>query len=361
MHILTMTDLRFLPQTLNLHRSLVAHAARFRMTVLCMDRPSLGFLRGRGLAEVKLVELSELERADPAFGASKDGRSWTEYCWTATPAFCAHALERSPTGEALAWIDADVEFMRDPSALLDELGGGSILLTPHRYQRAYPVAAPAYELTAKYGRFNGGTITFRHDADGLEAVRLWRERTIGWCREACEPGRYGNQLHLDDFPQRFTSARVLGVPGSVLGPWNGGGFRVRGAGGGPTADGRPVIAYHYQSLRLGHRRGALALRLSPNVFGVPSPLSLEARAESHYRLSISERRLFWHPHVRRLGQAVAEVLRAEPRWTETLALAPTGAQVRGTIREGVSLESSRIVAPPYRALRAALARTPGSA
>jgi hypothetical protein len=352
LELVTMTDLRFLPQLLTLHRSLITHATYFKLTVLCMDAASFQFLRRRNLPYVGLLDLPELERADPTLAATRSRGTWTEYCWTVTPAACCHVLERAASGAVIAWIDADIEFVRDPASLVGELGDGSVLLTPHRYHRAYPTAAPAAYLAARYGRFNGGTLVFRHDEQGLAAARLWRERTLVWCRDRCEAGRYGNQLHLDDFPQRFSGARVLSVPGGVLGPWNGGRFRVRGSADGPLADARPVLAYHYQSLRLGRARPWVGCRLSPNVFALHgTPLRVEARAQSHYRLSRSERQRFWRPHVTRLGRAVSEVVDEEPRFVEVLAAAPTRAQVLEAIRVGLGLRAGRYLLSPYRALR----------
>jgi hypothetical protein len=352
LELVTMTDLRFLPQSLTLHRSLVTHATRFKLTVLCMDAASHRFLCRQNLPQVRLLELAELERADPALAATRSRGTWTEYCWTVTPALCCHVLERATGGAPIVWIDADIEFLRDPALLVDELADGSVLLTPHRFHRAYPTAAPAAYLTAHYGRFNGGTLVFRHDEQGLAAARLWRTRTLAWCHDRCEPGRYGNQLHLDDFPQRFSRARVLSVPGGILGPWNGGRFRVRGSVEGASADGRPVLAYHYQSLRLGHSRPGAGRRLSPNVFALPgTALRVEARAQPHYRLSHSERERFWRPHAIRLGQAVSQVVDAEPGFLEVLAPPPARADVLEAVRLGLTLRASRYLRPFCRALR----------
>jgi hypothetical protein len=354
LELMTMGDARFLAQVVTLHRSLLVHAGPFRLTVICLDDPSLGFLRRRRLAHVEPFELESLERADPALTATRSRRTWTEYCWTVTPAFCRHVVERAPAGAVVLWVDADVEFVRSPRLLVDALGDGSVLLTPHRYNRAYPTAALPAELTAGYGRFNGGTIAFRADAEGLAAARLWRERTLRWCYDRCEPGRYGNQLHLDDFPQRFSRARVLGVPGGVLGPWNGGRFRVLPSAGGPVANGRPVIAYHYQSLRLGRARPRAAAWLSRNVFALAAGgIRLEARVETHYRLGRGERSHFWRPHLGRLAGAVAEVLVEEPRFAGTLAPLPTRAQALAVVRQGLALRAGRVL-PFWHTLRVQL-------
>ena len=353
MEILSMTDLGFLPQLLTLHRSLIEHAGEFKLRVLCMDDASRAFLEQRALANTELHTLAELERADPALVATRAERSWTEFCWTTAPAFTRYALELARPRSVLAWVDADVEFNQDPRRLLDELKDGSILLTPHEYRRAFPGAAQADLLTRAYGRFNGGTLLLRRDQQGLAAAGLWRERTLAWCHNRREPGLFGNQLHLDDFPHRFSRARVMAVPGGVMGPWHGGGFEVRKGGArGPTANQRPVIAYHFESLRL-RRRGNAVRVPNANVFnlrGIPQPI--EARAAPHYRISASERRVFWRPYARRLTAAVADVLAAEPAFARSL-LPPAGAGERlGVLRKQLSLQASRIQIPQLQAGRA---------
>jgi hypothetical protein len=353
LELVTMSDLRFLPQLLTLHRSLVRRGGQFHLSVLATDAASAAFLRARRPAGIEVLELAALERTDPELAATRRDRTWTEYCWTTTPSLCRDQLERAPSGATVIWVDADVEFLRDPGCLSRALGDGSILLTPHRYNRAYPSAALASELTALYGRFNGGTIVFRRDEQGIAAADLWRRRTLQWCFDRCEPGRYGNQLHLEDFPERFSGTRVLDVPGGVLGPWNGGRFRIRSSPAGPLADGRPVLAYHYQSLRLHHPRPRVARQLSPNVFPLATPTAkLEACAQPHYRLSRRERRLLWRPHATRLAAAVEEVLAYEPAFLATLAPPPSRPAVPAVIRQGMALRAGQLLLPLWRALPA---------
>jgi hypothetical protein len=351
MEILTMTDLAYLPQTLTMHRSLMSQTNDFTLTVLCMDAVSLAFLRARSLAHTEVLALEELERADLALLATRERRSWIEYCWTAIPALCSYRLASAASGSVLMWADSDIGFCRDPHALLNEIGDGSVLLTPHAYRRAYPSAMPAQQLTARYGRFNGGTIMFRSDSEGRLAAELWRERTIEWCRDECEPGRFGNQVHLDDFPERFAGVRTIGVPGGILGPWNGPGFSLAADAEGPTADGLPVIAYHYQSLRLrlaGARRRAVPL---PNVFRVPRMTpAIEARAEPHYRLTTDARRVFWEGHVRCLAESVADLLENEPQFASTLLPAPARKERNDARFSYAKLQSSRVRLPRARTI-----------
>jgi hypothetical protein len=302
-----MCDQRFLPQALVLQRSLERHAAPFRLRILCMDAASERALTGAPLTGTEAVSLAELEEFDPALAALREERSWGEFCWTSTPSFCCLGLETAEQ-DVVLWVDADLEFLRDPRALLEELGDGSILLTPHNYYRTYPGAAPGTYLTERWGRFNGGTIAFRRDDQGRAAVALWRSRTIEWCHDRLEPGRFGNQLHLVDFPARFKATRVLSVPGGGLGPWNSGQYGIATNGAEITAEGFPVTFYHHQSLRLYRRPAWLRpFALPSNMFVLPGRRDLVARVNPRYRIPRAERRLIWRPYLRRLAEAAGEL------------------------------------------------------
>jgi hypothetical protein len=340
--VLTMSDLAFLPQTLVLHRSLLLHARSFRLRVLCMDEASERFLSHARLGGVDAVPLRSLEERDAELAALRHERSWREYCWTATPAFCRFALERASEGSRLLWVDSDVEFLGDPRALLAELGDGSILLTPHAYYRTYPKAASGPQLTQTYGRFNGGTIAFRADDEGRAAAELWRSRTVEWCGEEPEPGRYGNQRYLSDFPARFPRARILQVPAGGIGPWNSARYRIESSGSTVLADGRMLIFYHYQSLRLCRAPRLARLWFPSNIFRIQGTRDgLVARINPWYRLARAERRLLWRPYLRRLTSSLADVARLEPDVERRIEVL-TFADIRKDARRRLGLAAERL-------------------
>lgn len=310
LQLLTMCDWQFLPQVLVLHSSMSAAAGReVGLTVLALEPAVSRYLAEFGPDTISVITLEELEALDPDLRATREQRSWVEYCWTATPALCALIVEQAPAGGVVAWLDADVAFLRDPVELLDALGGGSVLLVPHRYYRLYPDSAPAWYLTENWGAYNGGTIAFRNDEEGLAAVRRWREMSIDWCFDRVEPGRFGNQKHLTDFATRFEGARVMTIPGGCLGPWNAGQFGLdRGSDGSVRANGQVVLAYHYQSLRLYQQPRLLRLVPRPiSLMRMPGSSDIVARTKSWYRLGYRERRLFWRPYLRTLAVVVNEL------------------------------------------------------
>jgi hypothetical protein len=100
----------------------------------------------------------------------------------------------------------------------------------------------------------------------------------------------------------------MDVPGGALGPWNAGQFALaEDAGAGIVADERPVVSYHYQSLRL--RRIPWWFRIVPrasSLMPLPPPArGLVARTTPWYRIERRERALFWRPYLSHLASEVA--------------------------------------------------------
>ena len=100
---------------------------------------------------------------------------------------------------------------RPADELLHRLGDGSVLLTPHRYRRAFPGSAPGEELAARYGSFNGGTIVFRARRrwpQGGEAVACANDRLVlgglrsRAVRQPAPPGGFPAAVRRGAHPRR---------------------------------------------------------------------------------------------------------------------------------------------------------------
>jgi hypothetical protein len=235
---------------------------------------------GGGIVAVEVGDL-----ADPELAAVRSERTASEFTWTAKPSLCLHVLRRTGA-DTVTFLDADQRFFADPAPVLDgDLAGASIGLIPHRHR---PEQARR-DLWA--GRLNAAWATFRNDEEGLAALRWWRDRNLEWCSGRPEPGRYGDQVYLEELPRLFDGARVLDHPGLSLGPWSDQSAVRRGAEGIEVA-GRPLVLYHFQSLRFGLGRGS----------GRPA-----WRVYRGHRVGERERELLWRPYVREVSRALSEL------------------------------------------------------
>ena len=109
----TLFDVNYLPRGLVLYRSLERHCDDFRLRVFCMDEETKDLLDRLRLPRLTAIGLDELEAHDSELLSVKPTRTQVEYCWTATPAVCAYALETEPQLEAITYLDADLMFFRD--------------------------------------------------------------------------------------------------------------------------------------------------------------------------------------------------------------------------------------------------------
>ena len=231
-HYVTLFDSFFLPQGLALHASLVRHAGSFTLWVLCMDDSTHDVLTRLNLPGVRLLALSKVET--PELLAVKPRRTRAEYCWTLTPFTPRFVFEADDSVERVTYLDADLWFRKPPSLLLDELdrSGKSVLITDHGY-------APEHDSTATSGQYCVQFMCFQRQ-HGEPVRKWWEDRCVEWCFARYEPGRFGDQKYLDDWPERFPGeVHVLERQDRMLAPWNVTRFPY---GGG--------VAYHFQGLRL---------------------------------------------------------------------------------------------------------------
>lgn len=234
----TLFDRNYLTRGLALYESLVKHSSEpFRMHVLAMDGGCQDDLRRLDLTNVQIVSLRMFEMLS-GMASVRATRTWQEYCWTCASVF-THGVtaNRVPLEEA-TYIDADCYFFSDPKQIFDEIGGRSIAIIPHRFE------SPKI---ATNGKYNVSWVTFRGEV-GRRCLTRWAEQCREWCFYRVEPGRFGDQKYLDEWPELYGDAvAVIENPGAGLAPWN---LQQYYLTEGPKVNGRPVVFYHaheYQS------------------------------------------------------------------------------------------------------------------
>ncbi len=290
----TYFDRHYLTRGLALISSLQRQeSASFIIYVVCMDEMTRVVLNRLAIPQVRVIPLHELEYHDDQLSATKPTRTLVEYYWTLTPTVILYILKRFRAVEVLTYLDADLFFFSSPQPLFDELASGSILIHEHRF-------SPAQAHLAQHnGRYNVGLLTFRRDAYGMAALQWWRARCIEWCFARYEAGKMGDQLYLNDWPNRFPGVVVLKNPGGGVGPWNHDRYAFRlSETGHVLIDDRPVIFYHFHSLKL-----------------VVPELALPV-AHSHYPLTLGSLRHCFVPYLQALIDGHRSLLSLVPsaRW-----------------------------------------------
>lgn len=241
----TLFDTNYLTRGLALYYSLEKYCGDFHLYIFAFNEKCLNVLKKMDLPKATIISLKEFE--DEQLLKVKPTRSVAEYCWTSTSSTILYVLEKYKV-ESCTYLDADLFFYSSPKPIFDELDGDSILITEHRY-------SPQYNKELKAGKYCVQFVTFKNDEPGLTALRWWRERCIEWCYAKYEDGKFGDQLYLDDWTDRFKGVHVMRHLGGGLAAWNVQQYEFNKAGenisgieknSGSKFD---VIFYHFHYLR----------------------------------------------------------------------------------------------------------------
>ena len=298
-HACTLFDGGFLAKGLALLASLKRQAMPFRLHVFAMDDFAADYLEQ--LQDPCLVVIRKKEFEDPELLQAKRDRSRSEYYWTCGSSALLYALEKLGLPRC-TYLDADTYFYAPAQILEERMGESSVGITPHNY-------AAAYDQNRTHGVYCVQYVTIRNDERGLQALRWWRNKCLEWCYGRVEPGRFGDQKYLDDWPERFAGVQVLDAPGVGLAPWNCRNYEIRRNAAGAwlcrdLSDGResPLIFFHFHELRF-----------FPN-----QRLKLVAGG---YEISKNIREHLYRPYIRELLEIADQITRKHPG-SNPLALAP---------------------------------------
>ncbi|MGQ9820165.1 MAG: glycosyl transferase [Candidatus Kapaibacteriales bacterium] len=206
----TLFDSNYLSKGIALYRSLEKHCSKFHLFIFAFDDRTYHLLKKLNLSKATIISLTEFE--DEKLLEVKPTRSIAEYCWTSTSSTILYVLENFDVDNC-TYVDADVFFYSSPKPIFDELGNKSILITEHRY-------SPQYNKELKAGKYCVQFVTFKKDENGLKALKWWRDRCLEWCYARYEDGKFGDQLYLDDWTERFEGVHVLQHLGGGLAAWN---------------------------------------------------------------------------------------------------------------------------------------------
>ncbi len=230
-----------LPRGRALHQSLLAQAGKFSLVVLSLEEAVEAALKSQPLAQVIVLPLARLIADQPALVAARSDRTAQEFKLTCKSALLQHELSRIPAGELLTFLDPSLFFFSPLDPVYEEIGAASIALAPHRF-------TPELVHLERYGKFNAGWVSLRHDATGLACAADWAAKCAAWCFAVLEPDRYAEQKYLDAWPRNFDGTIALTHAGFNSAPWNIGAAKVTASKQGPRLGKQPLIGYQFSGL-----------------------------------------------------------------------------------------------------------------
>jgi lipopolysaccharide biosynthesis glycosyltransferase len=239
----TYCDRNYLVRLLALSDSLTRHERQpFTIFVVCLDELTSTMLNHLQVPNIRIIGLHELESGDRQLREARDTRSLVEYYWTLTPTVLLFLFEQYPQIDRLIYLDADLFFFSSPEPMFSEAPDASVLIHSHRF-------ASKYKQLEAFGIYNVGLLSFVRNPESFYILNEWRGQCLNWCYASLEEGKFGDQMYLNDWPERFTGVHVLQHPGVGVAPWNQNDTTfTTDATEKLLVDGTPLIFYHFHAL-----------------------------------------------------------------------------------------------------------------
>ncbi|MBX3099073.1 MAG: hypothetical protein KF761_05785 [Salinibacterium sp.] len=239
----TYFDSGYLSRGVTLIASLRAHGDDSPVWIMALDDIARDYLMDAAIPGVHVISVAALEAVIPELGPLRATRSRMEYYFTCTPLLIRYVMDQAASGTAVIYLDADLYFFDDPSAVLTAMGSSSVGIIEHKYPTRLQ------RRLAKYGRFNVGWVGFADDAEGRAVLDFWGSSTLEWCSDTPQDGKYADQGYLDRFPA-FPGVAVLPSPGMNLAPWNTSGHNLGTDARGTVLVGdAPLVFFHFHGLK----------------------------------------------------------------------------------------------------------------
>ncbi|MFI4902378.1 MAG: hypothetical protein ACHP91_03110 [Burkholderiales bacterium] len=183
----------------------------------------------------------------PEFEAFVSRYRASELCFAAKPWAIAEMFRRGY--ERVIYFDTDIVAYSTLAPIVGTLDRAAILLTPHRIEaRERDTRSELVVLQA--GVYNAGFVALRQSHAAGAFLHWWQRKLEHDCVVDVTRGLCGDQRFVDLVPAQFDDVAIVREPGWNVGAWNLDERALAVAADGYTANGRPLVFFHFS----GHER-----------------------------------------------------------------------------------------------------------
>lgn len=243
----TLFNKAYLVKGLALHSSMRRNIPDFHLYILAMDECTETALNSLKLDRVTVISINSVidEHLEKVLG----NRPGPAFFWTCTPLIIEYVLT-DLNEEWCTYVDADCYFFGDPGKVFDVIGdrGCSVGIVEHRFRKD----GSYYDHVESDGRFNVAFNVFRNEENSLSILREWKEQCILQCTNKPTGGYFGDQLYLNEWPDKYRGVYIIENDGIDVAPWNVNNYRVIHKEGSYRIENSSVdekiIMYHFHTL-----------------------------------------------------------------------------------------------------------------
>ena len=194
---------------------------QFHLYVLAMDERTQRILKGIELESATVLYYKDIMAEN--LGNVLEDRIGPSFFWTFTPIVIEYVLKEQ-NEQWCTYIDADCYFFRDPVAVFDEIEKGdySVGIIEHRYRKD----ADYEKWVSLDGRFNVAFNTFRNEKYSLKILEDWKNQCIDCCTNTPTGENFGDQLYLNEWPDKYDRVYIVEDEGIDVAPWNVNEYRI---------------------------------------------------------------------------------------------------------------------------------------
>lgn len=246
----TLFDSNYLDKGIVTIQSLFKVSNHITVYVLAMDNKCYDILIDLNITNLEIIKLSDFESEELI--KAKANRSHAEYCWTCTASLIWYIFKKYNVSNC-TYIDADMYFYVDPTKYLEELisQDKTVLIVEHGFKKDW---RKKY-LEKNSGKFCVQFNTFMNTPEALSVLNEWRLNTLEKC-SSTEKGTLGDQMYLDEWPNKYSCVRVVEAKCLGVAPWNINRFKlvnytdkvihVKENGDNSTF---PIVFYHFHYIK----------------------------------------------------------------------------------------------------------------
>lgn len=200
-------DANYLNKGIALYLSIAKYTSDFTLYVMALDRKCQTKLQLIGFKNIVVESIADVD--DPELAKAKGNRSRVEFCWTCG-SYVTDYFFRKYNLSHIIYLDSDLMFFSSPQVLQDEYfnKNASVGLVSHFMK--YPL----------FGEYCTQYVYFKNDENGSKCLRWWRDSCLKWCYSKVEDGKYGDQLYLNYFAERFKNVFGTENRGAGIAYWN---------------------------------------------------------------------------------------------------------------------------------------------